>query len=127
MNFINVLKHCVRGQIKNEKVSGVHYYDPDTIRILKIIELNDAIGVWEAEIEIYDKKRDKWIRKVNSTTFFPKDWTMHQLFHECYYAVNNMEKKDKCKNVFTSQTETGIKVEIISINNEMKSIYPLLS
>lgn len=127
MNFVNVFEHCIKGQIKNGKVSGVHYYDSDRVKILKILELNKLTGVWEAEIEFFDKKTNKWIKKDNPTTFFPKNWTMHQLFHECVYAVNNKQKKTDSENVFISQTETGINVEIISINNEMKSIYPLLN
>jgi hypothetical protein len=125
MNFINVFQHCIKGQIKKGKVSGVHYYDSDTMKILKINKLDESSGVWEAEIEIFDKKTNKWIKK-DSTTFFPKDWSMHQLFHECVYAVKNMKKKVNSKNIFTSLTETGVKVEIISVNNEMKSIYPIL-
>lgn len=51
---------------------------------------------------------------------------MHQLFHECVLAVDNKQQKSNSKNVFISKTETGIDVEIISINGMMKSIYPVL-
>ena len=127
MNFVNVFEHCIKGQVVNGKVSGVHYYNSDRVKILKVIQQNKSTGVWEAEIEFFDKKTNMWIKKDNPTTFFPQNWTMHQLFHECVYAVNNKQKKADSNNVFTSQTETGIKVEIISINDEMKSIYPLLN
>lgn len=125
-DFINVIEHCIKGEIKNGKVSGVHYYDSEKVRILNIIDENISNRIWKAEIEFYDLKTKKWIKKDNPTTFFPNDWSMHQLFHECVYAVNNKQKKVNSKNVFVSKTETGINVEIICINGEMKSIYPLL-
>lgn len=126
MNFLNVFEHCVKGHILNGKVSGVHYYDSDRVKILRIIKQNKLNGVWEAYIEFFDKRTSKWIEKDNPTTFFPRDWSIHQLFHECFYAVKNKQIKTGSKNVYTSTTETGINVEIININGEMKSIYPVL-
>jgi len=125
-DFISVFEHCIKGHIKNGKVYGVHYYDSEKVKVLKIIEQNESNGIWKAEIEFYDKKSNSWIKKDNPTTFFPQNWSMHQLFHECVYAVNNKQKKVDSKNVFVSKTEAGINVEIICINGEMKSIYPLL-
>lgn len=127
IDFINVLEHSIKGKIIKGKVSGVHYYDSKKVKILKIIERNKSNGIWKAEIKFYDKKSDKWIMKNIPTTFFPINWSVHQLFHECLYAVKNKQKKIDSKNVYKSKTESGINVEIICIKGKMKSLYPLLN
>lgn len=126
INFINTLEHITKGRVVKGKVSGVHYYDSERVRILKVIEQNKINGIWSAEIEFFDKKTDMWIRKSNPTTFFPINWSIHQLFYECLHAVNNKQKKIDSKNVYNSKTKSGIKVEIICINGKIKSLYPLL-
>jgi len=125
-DFINTFEHCIKGQIKKGKVTGVHHYDSTKVKILNIIDQNESNGIWKAEIEFYDRISEKWIKKDRPSTFFPLKWTMHQLFHECYYATNNKKLKDNSENVFLAKTESGINVEIICINGETKSIYPLL-
>ncbi len=125
-DFINVFEHCVRGEVKKGKVSGVHYFDKERVRIIKIVNQNKSNGIIEAEIEYCDKKTNEWIKRDKPTTLFPLNWSIHQLFHECVYAINSKEKKIDSNNVYTSTTESGIKVKIISINNKIKSIYLLL-
>ena len=125
-DFIKVLEHCIKGQVIKGIVSGVHHYDSKKVKILNLIEENKSNGIWKAEIEFYDKISKKWIRKDRPSTFFPLNWTMHQLFYECHFAINNKQPKDNSENVFVSKTESGISVEIICINGETKSIYPML-
>ena len=125
-DFIDLFEHCIKGKIKNGKVYGVHYYDSEKVKILNIIEENRSNGVWKAEIEYYNIATKKWVKKDRPSTFFPLNWTMHQLFYECYYAVNNKKLRNSSDNVYLSKTETGINVEIICVNGKTKSIYPLL-
>ncbi|CDF78550.1 conserved hypothetical protein [Formosa agariphila KMM 3901] len=127
LNFVEIFEHCIKGQVKKGKVSGVHYYNSERVKILKLIKQNNKTGIWEAEIEFLDKKTNTWVKKEKSTTFFPRNWSMHQLFHECEFAVEHKQKVAGKKNVFISQTVSGIEVEIIIINDKMRSIYPLLN
>ncbi|MBJ2173777.1 EndoU domain-containing protein [Aureibaculum sp. A20] len=126
LDFIEIIEHCTKGRVNRGKVSGIHFYDPKTVKILNIIDQNPSNGIWEAQIEYFDSRTKKWIKKDTSTTFFPNDWSYHQLFHECLFAVNNKIKKKNSKNIYTSKTESGIEVEIICLNGAMKSIYPVL-
>lgn len=125
-DFINVFEHCIKGKVQRGKVTGVHYYNPEKVKILKLIDVNKSNNVWKAEIEFFDKKAKIWIKKDTPSTFFPPNWSIHQLFHECIYAVDNKEEKIHSNNVFTSKTASGINVEIICYNGKLKSIYPLL-
>ncbi len=125
-NFIEIIEHCIKGRIKNGKITGIHYYNPEKMKILNITKENLLNGTWEAEIEFYNLKTNKWIRKDKPTTFFPMNWSIHDLFHECFYAVTNKQKKENRKNIYVSKTKTGIDVEIICSNSVLKSIYPIL-
>lgn len=124
--FIQLIEHCIQGKIINNKITGVHYYNPANIRIKKLIEENSYTGVFQAEIDFFDNSKNKWYSKKEPSTFFPKDWNLTILFHECIYAVDRMVKSKKDSSVFTSVTSSGIPVEIIKINDKLKSIYPLL-
>ncbi len=125
-NFINVLEHCISGKINKGKVVGVHYYDKERVKITDILKHCKITGVIKAEIKFLDITTNSWVKKDQATTFFPLNWNMTTLFHECLYAVENMIQKEGSKNVYISKTKSGIKVEIISVNKKMKSIYPLL-
>lgn len=125
-DFIEVLEHCTKGRIKNGKVYGVHYYDSERVKILEIVRENKSNGIWEAIIEVYNSKTNKWIEKETPSTFFPRNWNAHELFHECHHAVINKTEKLNSENVFISQTKSGIDVEIIVKDGKLKSIYPIL-
>ncbi|MDO6739462.1 EndoU domain-containing protein [Wenyingzhuangia sp. 2_MG-2023] len=126
IDFIETIEHCTKGNIKNGEISGIHYYDPEKVRILKIIQENKVTGVLKAEIEFYDLDTNKWYKKRQFTTFFPKKWSLEKLFHECHYAIENKIKKNDSRDVYISKTQTGINVEIIIKKGKLKSIYPLI-
>lgn len=126
VDFIELIEHCTKGKVIKGKVSGIHFYDKDIVKIIKVLTNNSANGVFEAEIEFFDLETRKWSKKENTITFFPMVWTLNKLFHECLYAVNNKQKKTDTKNVYVSRTKSGIDVEIIVKQGLLKSIYPLL-
>ncbi len=127
MDFLRVIEHAVKGTVKNGKVSGVHFFDQEKVKIINIFKI-DKNGVFEANFECYDSIDNRWVAK-ESSTFFPKSWTFSQLFHECSFACHNSKKKlvEGRNQVFSSITESGISVHLVySTNEELKTIYPIL-
>jgi hypothetical protein len=124
-DFIKLLDHTIRGQIKKRHVYGVHYYEPDMVKIRNIVRSENRYGVWAAKIEVFDKKNNIWILKEMETTFFPRDWTLAQLFHECDHAFMNKRKDENREHVYIARTQSGVPVEIIVDNNIIRTIYPI--
>ena len=122
-DFIKLIDHTLRGHIKDKKVFGVHYFEETKMKLKELIKSENEKGVWKAKIVFFDKSNNTWIEKTS--TFFPKNWSIHQLFHECDYAFTNKIKDKSSDSKFTSKTYSGINVEIIIINDNVKSIYPL--
>ncbi len=125
-DFINIYLHVTKGRVKNGKVSGLHYFNPDKIKILKEEYYNKKSGVFKAKVEYLNKKTGKWITKKASSTFFPKSWSETTLFNECDFANSHKVKKDDKEYTYFSETSSGIQVEIIEVNGTLKSIYPLV-
>jgi hypothetical protein len=92
---------------------------------VKIIEFlkSDKIGVWSAIIE--KKDNDGNFVKKEKKHFFPNNWNQTIAIEELNFAANNIELKPGTKNIYQART-TGIKVEIIVVNEIMKTIYPVL-
>jgi hypothetical protein len=124
-DLIKLFTHTIKGNISNKNVFGIHYFNNTFMRIRELINQENSKGVWEAKIDVYDKLNNTWIEKRPTTTFFPKDWNITQLFHECEYACEHKIKVINSENRFSSKTLSGINVVIIIINNIVKSIYPI--
>lgn len=126
-DFIRVIEHAVKGNVKNGKISGVHFFDKEKVKIINVIKI-DNNGVFEANFECYDNVEKRWVAKEKSSTFFPKSWNFTQLFHECSFACHDSRKKlvEGRQQVFSSITESGISVHLVySTNEELKTIYPI--
>ena len=104
----------------------MHFFDPKTTKIIEIVREDVRSGIIEAKIEAYNKPKNKWIKKDRSTTFFPRQWNLEQLFHECDFAFENKVKIEDKTNVYQSITISGIKVKIIIDGDIVRSIYPIL-
>lgn len=124
-DFIKLIDHTIKGHFKAKNVFGIHFYDKDNMRIREFVGLENSVGVWQAMIDVYDKENNKWIEKRQLTTFFPKNWSRTQLFHECEYAYHHRIKQNDSNSRFISKTTSGIKVVIIINNGVVKSIYPV--
>ncbi|WP_166966313.1 EndoU domain-containing protein [Yeosuana marina] len=125
-DFINVYLHATTGKVKNRKVTGLHYYDPNKIRIIEEEDYDKNTGVFKAKIEFYDKNTNRWIPKKTSSTFFPKTWIPTTLFNECDFANSNKVKNEETDYVYFSKTLSGIPVKIIIIEGKLISIYPII-
>jgi hypothetical protein len=123
-DFIDAIQHSIKGEVKNEKLTGIHFFNEKDTKIIKELEINDK-GVWSAMIQKLDKN-NKWIIKDNPTTFFPKEWSASKTITEIMNAEKNKVKKDGTENIYESYTSCGIKIEIVIVNGKRKTIYPIL-
>ncbi len=125
IEFVDLIDHSIRGRIKNGKLSGIHFYDKDKIKIIKKTDSNEK-GVWKAKFKFRHPKTNLWIEKNEETTFFPKNWDIDKLFHELYHAFLTKKKIYDTQHIFESETLSGIKVKIVEKNGILKSIYPII-
>ncbi|MBL1279101.1 MAG: EndoU domain-containing protein [Fluviicola sp.] len=127
-DMLRMITHSTNGLITKGKISGIHFYDPEKVRIVEELDFDEKSEVWEAVIEFYDKKKDVWRLKDNPSTFFPKKWTVQQLFYECMHALedSDMQLVRGAEHKYKSQTLSGIHVYIIKKNNLLKTIYPII-
>lgn len=122
-DFIDALQHSYLGEIKKGKLTGNHFYDEKKIKIIEYLK-SDKNGVWSAIIEKKDSNGN-FVRKEKNT-FFPNNWNQTIALEELNFASNNIEIKPGTKNIYQARTLTGIKVEIVVVNDKMKTIYPVL-
>ena len=118
--------HATIGRIKRGDLTGIHFFDPEKVRILEITELNKKTNVFKARFEFYDVRTKKWIQKRESSTFFPKNWNLATLLMECKFAFDKINEKDLKNGKIKSSTESNIEVEMIIKNGTLKSLYPLI-
>lgn len=123
-DFIDAIQHSIKGEIKNKKLTGIHFFNEKDTKIIEELDINDK-GVWSAIIEKLDKN-DKWIKKDKPTTFFPKEWSASKTITEIMNAEKNKVKKVATENIYEAYTSCGIKIEIVMVNGKSKTIYPIL-
>ena len=104
-------------QVKKE-VSGVHTYKNIDGKILQIKEvkatnkLPTGETVETVEIEFYVKELEKWVKKKDDSTMWPKDWDMEKIKAVTKEASENVIKRDRSK--FVGMTKEMIEVEFFS-------------
>jgi len=123
--FVDSFSHVVIGKISRQKLKGVHFYDPDKIKIVEIIKRNEVTGVWSARIKKQNEITGEWIEKDEISNFFPESWSISRTFIECNYAYEN--KVFYSGKTYYSKTKSGIQVKFI-IDEEKKVItfYPVI-
>ena len=118
--------HATIGRIKNGDLSGIHFFDPEKVRIIEILEKNDKTNVFMARFEFYNVRTNKWIEKKTPSTFFPKNWNLATLLMECKFAFDKLQVSDLSDTKIKSITKSNIEVEMIIKNGKLKSLYPLI-
>ncbi|MBN1971087.1 MAG: EndoU domain-containing protein [Candidatus Delongbacteria bacterium] len=122
ITFIGALHHTMVGKISKQKVSGVHFYNPDNTKIIEKVSANKN-GVYSARIEKLNKNTGQWIEKEEITNFFPDSWTINQLFHECSFAYSN--RSHESGRICKSRTMSGITVKfVIDEEGKILTFYP---
>jgi hypothetical protein len=120
-----IMQHSANGTINRKGVSGVHLYNKNKIKILRIINEDKATGIFEAEIEVFNENTGMYVKKVGSSSFFPKDWGLQQLIFECYEAYKN--RKEVESQIYHGRTASGILLEFIyKQEDKFATVYPIL-
>ncbi|HFK5508606.1 EndoU domain-containing protein [Elizabethkingia anophelis] len=125
LSFIKAFHHINVGKIQKNEVKGVHFFNPDRIRILEIVDENKETGVYLAKISKYNEDTKKWVEKKELTHFFPNSWNLNRLFHELNYAYEHKIYEEG--NIYLSRTSCGINVKLIIKGTEIMTIFPLLN
>lgn len=122
-DFLSMIQHSVKGDLKTNKLFGVHFFDESNMKIKNVIGKTDKNNVWKAIVDVFDRQRDKWFSK--ESTFFPYSWTRTQLFHELKYAYEHRVKVEGSQFRYEAKTLSGVPVVIIVNNGKISSIYPI--
>ena len=118
--------HATIGRIKNGDLTGIHFFDPEKVRIIETLEENEQTSVFKSKFEFYDVRTKKWIEKKAPSTFFPKNWNLADLLMECKFAFDRLKAEDLIDGKIKSVTHSNIEVEMIIKNGKLKSLYPLI-
>ncbi len=120
-----LLNHTIKGEL-DKKIKGIHLLSSINKNIKKCVVKKgpNTKGVWIADIEYYSKERDRTYLK-NDSTMFPKEWSPSQFMLEIYHAYKNKQQCLSEPTIFHSQTATGIRVDFVIKNNEIKTVYPI--
>lgn len=123
VTFMNSLYHTTVGKITKQKVKGVHFFNPDEMRVIEKISIDNKTGVYTARFEKLNKNTGEWLEKDEITNFFPDNWSIHRLFHECLYAYNN--KIHISDNIYKSKSISGILIKfVINEHGKILTFYP---
>jgi hypothetical protein len=89
------IRHIFHGEI-NASGRAVGFHHRGSIgyqrhaRITRMTKSPNAQAVYEAEVEIYDPHRGRWIPKLTPSTFFPDSWSRSQVMDEIKAAFGNI-------------------------------------
>lgn len=120
--FMSLIHHTIKGKILTEEISGIHFFNNEDLGIINIVKEKDINGVWGCTFKFKNNSGNK-ISKVS--TFFPIEWNITQLFHECDYAFKNKQSSKIGVNRYISHTKSRVPVIIICVNEDPKTIYPV--
>ncbi|HAY70854.1 MAG TPA: hypothetical protein DCX89_03105, partial [Saprospirales bacterium] len=118
-------QHSKNGIVNRSGVSGIHLYDKDKIKIIKLLKTDQNTGIFEAEIAVLNERSGKFIKKQGKSSFFPTNWGLQTLILECFSAYMNKNEIDEF--TFHGTTSSGIKLEFVYDNKgTFKSVYPII-
>ncbi|MFL5729545.1 MAG: EndoU domain-containing protein [Cytophagaceae bacterium] len=122
-------RHIFEGEINGRgKAVGCHHIsaiNSGHSRIVSIISKPDRHHVYEATVEIFDKKRSEWIRKEGRSSFYPDAWSKEKVLSEITSAFNNPAKVSKGTK-WESVSDSGIKISgYTNEQGQITTAYPL--
>lgn len=120
-----IMQHSSNGKVNRKGVSGIHLYNKNKVKILKLINEDKATGIFEAKIEMLNENTGKYVKKQGSSSFFPKNWGLQRLIFECYEAYKNRKKVEI--HVYHGRTKSGILLEFVyNQEDRFVTVYPVL-
>ncbi len=118
------LTHIFDGEVINSKAKGFHYveeslFNPDgtatnasgTARITKVTLQPNALGIFEAEIEVYNPRSSQVPWRNKTSSFFPKTWSRPRVIREINEAYNN-RVFDGANNIWIGTSKSGMKIHM---------------
>ena len=94
-------------------------------RIISVIRPPNQQKVYEATVEIFDKKRSAWIRKEAKSSFYPDNWSKEKVLKEITSAFNNPDKISKGAK-WESVSDSGIKISgYTNEQGQITTAYPI--
>ena len=122
-------KHIFEGEINGRgKAVGCHHIsaiNSGHSRIISVISPPNQQQVYEATVEIFDKKRSEWIRKEGRSSFYPDSWSKEKVLKEITSAFNNPDKISKGAK-WESVSDSGIKISgYTNEQGQITTAYPI--
>ena len=69
-----------------------------------------------------DKNSKKWIKKVNPSTVYPKNWTIQLIDFECRQAFKHKVKINEQKYLSVTYSGIGIIIVMDELSEKLKTI-----
>jgi hypothetical protein len=123
------IRHIFHGEI-NASGRAVGFHHRGSIgyqrhaRIVRMTKSPNVQGIYEAEVEIYDPHRGRWIAKSIPSTFFPDLWFRTQVVNEIREAFNN--RTFTRGNYWEGTSPSGIRIGgRLSNTGRINTAYPI--
>jgi Bacterial EndoU nuclease len=122
-------RHIFEGEINGRgKAVGCHHIsaiNSGHSRIISMISPPNQKKVYEATVEIFDKKRSEWIRKEGRSSFYPDNWSKEKVLKEITSAFNDPSKISKGAK-WESVSDSGIKISgYTNEQGQITTAYPI--
>jgi hypothetical protein len=130
---LKFLNHIFNGEINSRgNATGLHHIGTSInlgyAQVSKIAGRQNTLGVYEANIKIYNHQTKQWITKNNISTMFPDHWSRDDVIKSIKRATNDPEKHLIGHNKYEGiDPQTGMTIIFTTnSNNELTSAYPKL-
>jgi hypothetical protein len=122
------LVHINLGEINREgQAVGYHHRpngtDPDSARVLQIVQPPDPNGVYRARVSIRDPATGSWVGKKAPSTFFPDAMSDPDVVNAILAAFHDSRRRNDGQ--FVGPSGRGFMIEGWYQNGRINAAYPL--
>jgi hypothetical protein len=117
-----ILEHTFLGNMFKREFTGIHF-DHSNLKHEKGRFEQDNNGVFKQRVQIYSPIKGAWVSKYNSSTFWPKSWSIEKFIMEVAYSWSNKIAYGPNRKI--GQTRDGINVIFYFNNDLLKTVYPV--
>ncbi|HXA00502.1 MAG TPA: EndoU domain-containing protein [Cytophagaceae bacterium] len=122
-------RHIFEGEVNARgKAVGCHHIsaiNSGHSKIIAVISRPNQEKIYEATVEVFDKKRSQWIKKEGRSSFYPDSWSKEKVLREITSAFNNPGKINKGAK-WESVSESGIKISgYTNEQGQITTAYPI--
>jgi Bacterial EndoU nuclease len=122
------IAHIQTGEI-NRRGEAVGYHhrpngvDPPGARVLRIVQLPDANGVYRARVALRDPQTGAWVDKRASSTFFPDGMSNDEVVQAVLAAFHHGQRRGDGE--FSGDSGRGFVIEGWYQRGKIAAAYPL--